>query len=592
MIPTLPPNARYQQSCYPQAQSLPNIHVPTNPPMLPLTLPFSPPMTGAPVHLVPVTPVYGFDPMQMVQFVNFTTQYPTAPLTPCYPEMYLNTFPEMSSLSSNSSDCYSTPSPNGSSVDSGSSFYVPQVPQNPSQPKREFVTVQVREDINAELNAIAERLFITPETINGVILDSSKYQSNYSEMDVCPVNPILSIVLRDAMVNGQSFKLSWEWFDQNQIDAFDGFHICAEINGNFVLAKMACADNGHNVWVSFVSQAEQFNLIPGLTLYVVSSNVEENLFNCRQQGLRYGLLVTDESQVVRGTLDQPFCEQVIIQSQKALMLSSIFISKFVNENKDGILRMHFIPITDRTKIRNHANVGMRCFMHMHSEDTRTKFKALLDRFPHLSKSTTQLYKADKNIERTVEYHQQIFRQGDEHLLNTQYMQKWYGMHLQSPKTAQQMLAYFARLGAIYPISGKYLSDIKHLELSLKYLAENRCIPLPQYYPDRCSKALCGSIELIGTEGDEECPGSKILKKIKGAIEKVKRSILSQIRRRANDIRDIDASTHSAQQIKDLCCRIYLSNSRNPSRTVYWKNPKEDGTFEYKTKKQGTQGRSE
>jgi len=565
-LPTMQPNNSFEQPCYAQPQMQANMHVPAYaPPMQlqPFTLQFPPisppildPMTGT--HLVAV---YSFP------LVNVTpATFPPIPVSPLGGQVF--TFPEMNSLSSNSSDLYDSPSPNGSILDSGS--------------EREIETVQTRLDINAKLDAIAERLVITPETINGVILDHNRYQSNYSELVSVPYDPIVSFDLRPEMIypDGHSFKLSFETF--RSINSFDGLHIhiCAEINGVHVTAKMRCLENSEHVSVFFASEAERFEFIPGSTVYVVSSDVETNVFKCQQPGLRLGLLVTDENQVVRGTLRQPYCEQVIIQSQKALMLSPILISKFVNENKEDIIRYHLVYITDASKNRVNTNVGFRLFMHLRSEGSRERFKAMLRRFPHLSKSTTQLYKADKNLERAVEYHQQILQQGDGYLLDSKFMHKWSDMDLQSPKTAQQMLAYFARLGGIFPISDRYLTNTKHFELSLKYLKEERRVPSPNRFAYRCSIALRAAIELIGTEGDEATPGSKILKKTKGATKKVVDRIPAQ---RAKHIQRINFRTHSAQDIKEECCRTYLSNRRVSSRTVYWKQRNPDGTLEYKTK---------
>jgi len=219
-------------------------------------------------------------------------------------------------------------------------------------------------------------------------------------------------------------------------------------------------------------------------------------------------------------------------------------------------------------------------MHTDSEETAEKFKAMLKQYSALPKSTEQIYQSVQMLRKAVEYHEQILEQGDAYLLDTEYMEKWIGMDLLSPKTVDQMLAYYAHLSGSFPISSEYLAEINHLQLSLKYLAEARQVPPTANSAIRCCRALCRTIELISQEGDENYPCSKILKKLKGLTNKVK-SKIPQRCQRAGLIRAIKVETHPSQKIKDACCKTFFDR-RDPHRTIYWTQGRA-GNLEYKTR---------
>jgi len=408
---------------------------------------------------------------------------------------------------------------------------------------------------NVELDEIARKLLITRDTINGIVLDESRPPTRVVRPDPGVESLLLRINLLRQNIDGNSFTVSANLFEHYP----SPMHICAEVNGRFVLAKMLSEEAEGRVNVCFADEDSQFELTPG-EIYVVTSNLKETFNACARPGLRHGLLTTDENHVVRGTLLQPHCVQLIVKTPKAIMQVSVFVSKFVNENKGGIIRYGLAQSQD----------GLRLFMHMKDEETQIEFEKLRARFSHLPKSSEALYQADKNLRRAAKHLKEIRDSGYADLLNHDLMTERFNIDFTSPKSAIQLLSYFAKKAGVFPVGTASLPDIRYLELSLKFINEEKgkFFSEGEDYANRCTNAILGLLQLFSLDV------VKVLDKYRGAMSKV----ISALRELHYDF-PFQICEDSAESIMEQLSKVRYFNSW---RTLYQKKRNADGTFVFKT----------
>jgi len=406
--------------------------------------------------------------------------------------------------------------------------------------------------MNVHLDDISQELMFTPDTINGIVLDQSRPPTRIVKPDRLGESLLRSEVLKPAQTYENSFTVS-----ARSLPNHPEINICAEVNGEFKLAKMLSEDIG-NGYVNVRFADDPFKL-PGEIFYV-TSNLEEISNACARPGLHYGLLTTDLNHLVRGSLLQPHCRQLIVKTAKSLMQVSIFVTKFVNENKDGIIRYG---------LASSMESGLRLFMHMKDKETETKFENLRARFSHLPKSSDALYQADKSLRRAAQYSHEIVNSGHAYLLNNDLLkEKFNNIDFTTPKSAKQLLAYFAKQGGIFPIGKQSLPDIRHLELSLKSINDGKHNPhfvARGDYANRCTKAIIGYLQLLSVEV------VKKLEKYRETMAKVSSALAGLKwkldRRDFRTIFPFQICEDSAESIMDSLTDVHYYSSRS---TLYFK----------------------
>lgn len=453
-------------------------------------------------------------------------------------------------------DSFSSLSRNGSIVDSGSERF-----DDYSENCDEYLKFT-----NTDLDDIVRQLIITQDTINGIVLDPSMRRKIALLPDPSAESLLNRINLEPKHIHGNSFTVSAKSLKTHGAQ----IHICAEVDGRFVLAKMLSEEVANGcVNVRFADEKSQFELTPG-EIFVVTSDLEKNYDACKRPGLYHGLLVTDENHVVRGTLLQPHCVQLIIKTPKACMQVSIFVAKFVEQNKNGILRYNLAKSMD----------GMRLFMHMKDKETEIAFEKLRARFSHLPKSSEALYQADKNIRRAAKHLGEIWESGKSHLLNNDLMAERTNIDFETPKSEQQLLAYFANEGGIFPIGTESLSDIRYLELSLKSINEgnHHFCSRREDFANRCANAIRGLVNLFSVEV------VKILDKYRAAMDKVI-SVLMRLSDKLEvgwqRIPPFQVCENSAESIMETLSNVHYRNS-SWRRLYFRERINEDGAHVYKT----------
>jgi len=374
------------------------------------------------------------------------------------------------------------------------------------------------------------------------------------------------IYLHPHNINGNSFTVSLKLFENFTSE----MHICAEVNGKFVLAKMLSEEiAGGYVDVCFADEDSQFEFTPG-EIYVVTSDLKTNFNACARPGLRHGLLATDENHVVRGTLLQPYCVQLIVKTPKALMQVSIFVAKFVNENKNGIIRYGLALSMD----------GLRVFMHMKDEETQIEFEKLRARFSHLPKSSEAIYQADKNLRRAAKHLKEIVDSGYAHLLNNDLFAERFNIDFESPKSAKQLLSYFAKQAGVFPIGTESLPDIRYLELSLKFMNEEKeqFFSEREDYANRCTKAILGLQQVYSMDV------VKVLEKYRGAMSKVNKALRELSYKYKFEegwwkMLPFQVCEDSSESIMEKLSNVHYFKSW---RSLYQKKMNADGSYVFKT----------
>jgi len=538
--------------------------IPLSPPSIFLTpcdsngFPTAPPSPNANFIMPPPSPTgIGFLPTTFNDF-----PLPPSPNRHAYSSL---SPPGSFAFPQNFNDLYLSPSPdsfssiscNGSVAESGSELF--------DDHTENYYCDEAHQYTNIELDEIAAKLEITQNTINGIVLDPSRPRTLVVTPDPNVESLLCRIYLQPQNINENSFTISAKSLENHPSE----IHICAEVNGRFVLAKMLSEEIGEGYMnVCFAEEDSQFELTPG-EIFVVTSDLENNFDACARPGLRYGLLTTDENHVVRGTLLQPHCVQLIIKTHKALMQVSIFVAKFVSENKNNIIRYGLALSMD----------GMRLFMHMKDEETQMKFEKLRARFSHLPKSSIALYQADKNLQRAAKHLEEIVDTGYAHLLKNDLMGERFNIDFESPKSAKHLLAYFAKEGGVFPVGTESLVDIKYLELSLKFMNEKKehFFFEPEDYANRCTKAILGLLNLYSIDV------VKVLDKYQDAMSKVISALRELDYVLEEDWRQIlpfRICEDTAESIMEKLSGVHYFNSYR--RLYFQEKINADGTYVLKT----------